>query len=209
MIGDPSSNKRCKIIDARKCATCACDYYVRYSEDGGSSWLGLTFGGLPGLGGTGCPGYGFTSATQAQAIAWLQDEHINKGRCGCTEEVRCKWTNWIDRDNESGKGDYEFDPALKNKCQVAKYEVSLVSGGPVYTNVASVPTNVLGYNPTSSDGPMVYCVNAQQPRCKTSSQGHKVGPSPPCCLDYKARFCCKPRIVKPFKPALVSFARGQ
>ena len=65
MIGDSTSNKRCKIIDARKCQTCACDYYVRYSEDGGLSWLGLTFGGLPGLGGTGCPGNGGTSSTQA------------------------------------------------------------------------------------------------------------------------------------------------
>jgi len=201
MIGDPTSNKRCKIIDARKCQTCACDYYVRYSEDGGSSWLGLTFGGLPGLGGTGCPGNGGTSSTQAQAIAWLQEQHIDKGRCGCTGEPiepiesRCKWTNWIDRDNESGKGDYEFDPALKNRCNVEKYEVSLVSGGPVYTSVASIPTNQVSYLPASSEGPQVYCVNTQQPGCKTTSNGYKAGPSPPCCRDYKARFCCKKRFT--------------
>merc|ERR1712215_557505 len=132
MIGDTTNNKRCKIIDARKCATCACDYYVRYSEDGGVSWLGLTFGGVPGAGGTGCPGNGGTSSTQAQALAWLQD-----------------------RDDPSGKGDYEFDPNQK-KCKVEKYEVSLVSGGPVYTNVADVPTNVLSYIPSSSEGPQVY-----------------------------------------------------
>merc|ERR1719318_2178599 len=83
MIGDTTNNKRCKIIDARKCSSCHCDYYVRYSEDGGSTWLGLSFGGEPGLGGTGCPGYGMTSATQEQALAWLRDEHIAKGRCGC------------------------------------------------------------------------------------------------------------------------------
>jgi len=204
MIGDPTSNKRCKIIDARKCQTCACDYYVRYSEDGGSSWLGLTFGGLPGLGGTGCPGNGGTSSTQAQAIAWLQEQHIDKGRCGCTGEPiepiesRCKWTNWIDRDNESGKGDYEFDPALKNRCNVEKYEVSLVSGGPVYTSVASIPNAIqyqVSYLPASSEGPQVYCVNREQPGCKTTSNGYKIGPSPPCCRDYKARFCCKKRFT--------------
>jgi len=185
MIGDTTNNKRCKIIDARKCATCACDYYVRYSEDGGASWLGLTFGGVPGLGGTGCPGNGGTSSTQAQALAWLQDEHINKGRCGCKPQVStCKWTSWVDRDDPTGKGDYEFVSNQK-KCKVEKYEVSLVSGGPVYTNVADVPTNVLSFSPSSSEGPQVYCVNTNQPGCKTNS--------PPCCLDYKARFCCSVR----------------
>merc|ERR1711872_125823 len=193
MIGDSSNSKRCKIVDARKCLTCACDYYVRYSEDGGATWLGLDFNGNAGIpGATGCPGYGYTSATQTQAIAWLQDKYIDQGRCGCTGET-CKWTNWIDRDNESGKGDYEFDPTMKNRCKVEKYEVTLVSGGPMYTNVASVPTNQLSYNPASSyaNGPMVYCVNTEQPQCKTSSNGYKVGPSPPCCMDYKTRFCCR------------------
>ena len=210
MIGDTTNNKRCKIIDARKCSSCACDYYVRYSQDGGSTWLGLTFGGLPGLGGTGCPGNGMTSSTQAQAIAWLQDEHINKGRCGCKPQVStCKWTSWMDRDNESGKGDYEFDSALKNKCRVEKYEVSLVSGGPVYNNVASVPTNVVSYSPTSTRGPQIYCVNTQQPKCETNGQGYKVGPSPPCCLDYKARFCCKVRPSKPSFEVLKPFRGGK
>ena len=78
MIGDTTTLKRCSISDSRNCTTCACDYYVRYSNDGGLTWLGLSFGGVPGLGGTGCPGYGMTSATQTQALAWLQDEHINK-----------------------------------------------------------------------------------------------------------------------------------
>merc|ERR1712215_415329 len=108
MIGDTTNNKRCKIIDARKCATCACDYYVRYSEDGGAS------------------------STQAQALAWLQDEHINKGRCGCKPQVStCRWTSWVDSDDPTGKGDYEFVSNQK-KCKVEKYVVSLVSGGPVY-----------------------------------------------------------------------------
>merc|ERR1711872_293324 len=83
MIGDTNTEKRCQIIDAKKCETCACDFYVRYSEDGGSTWLGLSFQGEPGLGGTGCPGYGMTQATWDQALDWLKDKHIDKGRCGC------------------------------------------------------------------------------------------------------------------------------
>merc|ERR1712151_1137903 len=180
MIGDPNTEKRCKIIDNRKCTTCACDYYVRYSEDGGSTWLGLTFGGAPGQGGTGCPGYGMTQATWEQALAWLQDEHINKGRCGCVDEETCKWTNWYDKDDPSGKGDYEMSE-LVNRCEVEKYEVTLVSGGQVYTDVASVSENTLNYYPnTHPNGPGITCVNEEQPGCK----------SPLCCKDYKARFCC-------------------
>eukprot|EP00092_Neocalanus_flemingeri_P008324 GFUD01008976.1.p1 GENE.GFUD01008976.1~~GFUD01008976.1.p1 ORF type:complete len:264 (+),score=51.53 GFUD01008976.1:44-835(+) len=107
----------------------------------------------------------------------------------------CKWTNWIDRDDSSGKGDYEFDENHKKTCRngVEKYEVTLVTGGSVYDNVNDVPSNVMIYNPASSEGPQVACVNVLQPRCKTNSNGWKAGPSPPCCLDYKARFCCKIR----------------
>jgi len=121
-----------------------------------------------------------------------------KARFCCKKKITvetCKWTNWIDRDNESGKGDYEFDPALKKRCNVEKYEVSLVSGGPVYTSVASIPTNQVSYNPASSEGPQVYCVNKEQKGCKVNSNGWKAGPSPPCCMDYKARFCCKNKIT--------------
>ena len=103
----------------------------------------------------------------------------------------CKWTNWIDSDNPSGRGDYEYDPALKDRCSVEKYEVSLVSGGPVYTSVASIPTNLVFYSPASNEGPRVDCVNTKQLGCKTTSNGYMIGPSPPCCEDYKARFCCK------------------
>merc|ERR1719228_2504570 len=109
-IGDVSNNKLCRIFDATSCSTCACDYYIKYSQDGGASWLGLTFGGTPG--GSGCPGNGGAS-NQALALDWLVEEHIEKGRCGCDKE-NCKWTDWFDRDNPSGKGDYEFDPEQKN-----------------------------------------------------------------------------------------------
>jgi len=86
MIGDTTSQKRCRIAES---TTGACDYYVKYTEDGGATWLGLSFEGVAGVGGTGCPGYGKTQATQTQAIAWLVDHHIEKGRCGCKKQVAC------------------------------------------------------------------------------------------------------------------------
>ena len=53
----------------------ACDYYVKYSDDGGSTWKGLTFGGAPG--GTGCPNTKPT--TMAQTLAYLKDKNIDQG----------------------------------------------------------------------------------------------------------------------------------
>jgi len=182
MIGDPTSNKRCKIIDARNCPTCSCAYYVRYSEDGGLSWKGLAGG----AGSPGCPKNGGTSSIQAiQAILdLLQRQHIDQGRCGCTRET-CRWTNWIDQNDES---DYEIN--LRNQCNVEKYEVTRVVGGPVYTSVASIHLNRVSYNPA---GPRVSCVNSAQARCKENSPGWQRGiwnQDGYCCRDWKARFCC-------------------
>jgi len=186
MIGDPTSNKRCKIIDARNCPTCSCAYYVRYSEDGGLSWKGLAGG----AGSPGCPKNGGTSSIQAiQAILdLLQTQHIEQGRCGCTRET-CRWTNWIDQ-NVSGNGDYEIAPNLRNQCNVEKYEVTRAGGGPVYTSVASIHLNRVSYNPA---GPRVSCVNSDQPRCKENSPDWERGiwnEDGYCCRDWKARFCC-------------------
>jgi len=187
MIGDPTSNKRCKIIDARNCPTCSCAYYVRYSEDGGLSWKGLAGG----AGSPGCPKNGGTSSIQAiQAILdLLQTQHIEQGRCGCTSDT-CRWTNWIDQNDGSGNGDYEIDPDLSDQCNVEKYEVTRVGGGPVYTSVASIHLNRVSYNPA---GPRVSCVNSDQPRCKENSPDWERGiwnEDGYCCRDWKARFCC-------------------
>lgn len=93
-IGDPSTNQWCRISDATACTTCACDYYVKYTSDGGANWLGLSFSGTAGVGGTGCPGApGYTSSTQAQATTWLENEHIAAGLCGCIKDVDCKQVN--------------------------------------------------------------------------------------------------------------------
>ena len=73
----------------------------------------------------------------------------------------------------------------------------------------TIPTNVVSYSPTSTDGPQIYCVNAQQPKYETNGQGYRIGPSPPCCLDYKARFCCKVRPSKPSYGVLKPFRGGK
>ena len=66
--------------------------------------------------------------------------------------------------------------------------MSLASGGPVYSDVSSVPNNKLVFN---SSIPRISCINKDQENCQVAANGHMFGPSPPCCLDYKIRFCCK------------------
>ena len=88
VIGD-GSDKKCKIFDSRNCKTCACDYYVRYSEDNGASWLGMSFEGVPGLGGTGCPAGGVGTTTVEQTIDFLQEYYIDEGYCGCSGKNVC------------------------------------------------------------------------------------------------------------------------
>ena len=119
----------------------------------------------------------------------LQVQHIEQGMCGCTAET-CTWTNWIDQNDESGNGDYEIDPDLRNQCNVEKYEVTRVVGGPVYTSVASIHLNRVSYNPA---GPRVSCVNSEQAWCKENSPDWQRGiwnEDGYCCRDWKARFCC-------------------
>eukprot|EP00457_Paulinella_chromatophora_P004124 gb/GEZN01004134.1/.p1 GENE.gb/GEZN01004134.1/~~gb/GEZN01004134.1/.p1 ORF type:complete len:627 (-),score=52.81 gb/GEZN01004134.1/:63-1943(-) len=79
----------CKIVDATKCTSCACTYYVKYSNDGGATWLGLTFGGTPG--GTGCPGTIAGSTALDKAVNWLKSKYIDQGYCcGKGTGISCK-----------------------------------------------------------------------------------------------------------------------
>merc|ERR1712238_389717 len=96
VIGD-GSDKKCKIFDSRDCKTCACDYYVRYSEDNGASWLGMSFEGVPGLGGTGCPAGGVGTTTVEQTIDFLQEYYIDEGYCGCIVKENCDWVKFDDK----------------------------------------------------------------------------------------------------------------
>ena len=74
LIGAPGDAKVCMITAGS--ATTACQYYVRYSADGGNTWLGLTFEGVPG--GTGCaPG----NNDFASSVEWLRAKYIAQGYC--------------------------------------------------------------------------------------------------------------------------------
>ena len=95
----------------------------------------------------------------------------------------CSWTEWLDKDDPTGYGDWEvFDC-----CDAEKYEFSLVSGGPVYTNVSMAPQNLKKGKMQSGLGSSIWCSNDKQQnsnitRCEAL----------PCpCHDYKARFCCR------------------
>ena len=93
-IGD-GSDKKCRILDRTESAGSACDYYVRYTEDNGATWLGMTFEGVPG--GTGCPAVGMT--TVEQTIEFLQKYYIDEGYCGCTVKDNCDWHKFDDKND--------------------------------------------------------------------------------------------------------------
>ena len=76
-IGAPGAAKVCMIVAGS--ASTACQYYVRYSTDGGKTFLGLTYEGTPG--GTGCPA---GNSDFASAVKWLQTKYIAQGYC-CAE----------------------------------------------------------------------------------------------------------------------------
>ena len=70
-----TGNNICQIVPGSP--TSSCSYYVKYSSNGGLSWLGLTFQGTPG--GTGCAAIG--PSDPAVAKNWLVTAYINQGYC--------------------------------------------------------------------------------------------------------------------------------
>ena len=101
----------------------------------------------------------------------------------------CKWTDWQDRDNPSGRCDCEEAP---KRCKVVKYQIQLTSGGTIWTDIndPSIP-NVFTNN-------LVQCFNRDQPGCPVNSNGFPtVCPLPKeCCRDYRVKFCCAPMIFE-------------
>merc|ERR1711976_559292 len=88
----------------------------------------------------------------------------------------CEWTDWLDQDNPSGNGDYEKAP---DGCEIQKYEVQLVSGGEVYSNVADLDQCLM-------DSPYVHCVNREGCQCNDYRVKYCCGPPKPKC------YCCPP-----------------
>merc|ERR1712013_819450 len=146
--------------EARNCPTCACAYYVRYSEDGGLSWQGLAGG----AGSPQCPENGGTSSIQ-EILDWLQRHQIDEGN-----------------------GDYEIN--LRNQCNVEKYEVTRAGGGPVYTSVASIHLNRVSYNPAGPRVSCVNSAQARCKENSPGWQRGIWNLGGYCCRDWKARFCC-------------------
>lgn len=127
--------------------------------------------------------------SESDAAAWPIPCRPNTATAPlCTPNITttdCYWTNWINNDSPTGRGDYEAAP---EGCNIDMYEVQLVEGGPIYTNVLDITFNVL------QDDSYVYCRNADQPFCPVNSNGY---PNPynedECCLNWRVRYhCCPP-----------------
>ena len=99
----------------------------------------------------------------------------------------CSWSEWIDKDDPTGHGDYE---SLAN-CDAEKYEVSLVTGGPVYTNVGLAPQKLVldKREHGSGAGDRIVCSNNKNKQLQSDKIDCETMPC--LCFDYKAKFCCK------------------
>ena len=112
---------------------------------------------------------------------------------------KCRWTNWIDRDNPSATGDWENSiwpphPIYGTRvgpgtdCEYSQYRVRIKGTTTEYSDVNSLPPNpwVIHDMPNG-----IYCKNAEQ----TWMRG--CGPRNPyngkCCPDMEVRYCCKPK----------------
>jgi len=138
MIGDPSTNQWCRIKNAENCTTCACDYYVVYTSDGGATWNGVSFSGTGS--GTGCPGApAYTGSNQAQATTWLEEKYIAAGLCGCRDagcrQVGCDGGKCsktpidgmeVVGECEKGSGCFCYKKKMDDDC---KYDCEVKKGG--------------------------------------------------------------------------------
>lgn len=96
--------------------------------------------------------------------------HVTSPQC-----IDGTWTRWFDRDNPSGKGDYEDLATIRNwypgeACErPIAVDGRLVTGEPWYS-----ARDVITISKTQG----LWCVNSEQPFWKL-------------CKDYKVRFCCR------------------
>ena len=94
-------------------------------------------------------------------ISAPKQHDLSIGKCTGT------WSSWNDRDDPSGKGDYEIHSKQHKLCENAiAVEGRIRSSGEIVTT-QNVELTLKG----------LYCKNYEQPREKK-------------CFDYEVRFCC-------------------
>ena len=79
-----------------------------------------------------------------------------------------------------------------DSCSVLKYEVQLVTGGPIYNNVNQITDQILFERSDKS----IVCQNIVQP---PSGSGVP-------CNDYRVRFCCANSNPGPIRPVDSKFS---
>jgi len=125
-----------------------------------------------------------------------------------TTQTSCQWSDWYDRDNPSGHGDYEtharFGSTIQTvgpgkQCEVSEYRVRIRGTTTEYSDVNSLPP----HSPTGIpyvflSSPWVRCNNIDQTwqkNCGPSHKGYQI-----CCPDLEVKYCCKRKEVPQPKP---------
>uniref|UniRef100_A0A8C6SQ84 WxxW domain-containing protein n=1 Tax=Neogobius melanostomus TaxID=47308 RepID=A0A8C6SQ84_9GOBI len=100
--------------------------------------------------------------------------------CPPPQDTGC-WTDWFDRDNSSGKGDFEILIKLRKE-----------NPGEICNNPLQIQVLTIGGHPVSSTGDIIDTSDTKIGFiCKNSDQ--KKGR----CSDYKVRFLCPPEFCAP------------
>jgi hypothetical protein len=111
--------------------------------------------------------------------------------CPPGQDCPCTWSTWLDRDDPTGKGDYEDLPTLikegKIKCRrplaiQCRYKDTKQVWGSQVAAYTATNTAGAGYHCETTKGG--WCVNAE-----TKPAGSE---SKPTCKDSEVRLCCLP-----------------
>ena len=115
-----------------------------------------------------------------------------------TTQTSCQWSDWYDRDNPSGHGDYEtharFGSTFQTvgpgkQCEVSEYRVRIRGTTTEYSDVNSLPPhNPTGISYVIKSSPWVHCNNRDQTWRRNCGYPW---PKVTCCPDLEVKYCCK------------------
>ena len=115
-----------------------------------------------------------------------------------TTQTSCQWSDWYDRDNPSGHGDYEtharFGSTIQTvgpgkQCEVSEYRVRIRGTTTEYSDVNSLPPhNPTGISYVIKSSPWVHCNNRDQTWRRNCGYPW---PKVTCCPDLEVKYCCK------------------